>query len=331
MKKLLICILCSLILTGCYDSKEIDSRAYALAMSVDKKEDGLYSITFQVIAPLNIKTGVETAFDIEEGDSALLNYTVEGESIDFVTEKADDLISKKLDLSQLKCIFINKDSLDEPLKKHLSDEKKFRDNIYVVFTESSAEKVMKNARSPLELNPSKYYETLLSDRFSQYSSSTYLWEILNKENLTVPCFKQSSWGISPDGTYLLKKNTPIHKFSRNDTLYLNIVRGNLKAININGDKTVPERKPFISNDLKNKSAIIYINLSGEVKDTSSIENGINKVVSVMQKNDCDALNLKNSQKKFFSDNKTFEKKSVDIGKMNFSCKVLLKSTKGFKK
>lgn len=318
-------------LCGCYDSKETDSRAYAVSMGADKTDSRLYRITFQIIAPLNIESGVETAFDIKSEKSPLLNYTVEAQTVDSAIEKADDLISKKLDLSQLKCIFINKDSLSNELKNYLSDEKKFRDNIYIVFTEQTAEETMKYAKSPLELNPSKYYETLFSEKFSQYSSTTYLWEVLNQKNFTVPAFKTTYTGISPDGTYLVKNNEAVHKFSLDDTLYINILKRSLKSITLNGKKSVIEKNPCIKNNLDKKSAVISIKLSGEIEDTKILENGINKIINLTQDKKCDAFGLKNSQKKLFPDFSDYKKKSVDIEDMKYLCKVSFKRTKGFKK
>ena len=95
MKKLLLLIafLPILFLSGCYDAKDIDNMAYTLALGVDLTENNDYLFTFQVVAPLNIKGGVETGLNVEGDGKPLINYKATGKDFFECFVKADDRIS----------------------------------------------------------------------------------------------------------------------------------------------------------------------------------------------------------------------------------------------
>ena len=52
-KILIICLLPFLI-TGCYDRKELDDLAYAIAIGIDKGAEQNLDITYQIAIPLKI-------------------------------------------------------------------------------------------------------------------------------------------------------------------------------------------------------------------------------------------------------------------------------------
>lgn len=56
MKLLKIFIICLLpfLITGCYDRKELDDLAYAIALGIDKGEEENLNITYQIAIPLKI-------------------------------------------------------------------------------------------------------------------------------------------------------------------------------------------------------------------------------------------------------------------------------------
>ena len=52
--KLLIILVLSFLITGCYDRKELDDLAYAIALGIDKGDEKNLDITYQIAIPLKI-------------------------------------------------------------------------------------------------------------------------------------------------------------------------------------------------------------------------------------------------------------------------------------
>lgn len=84
-------------LTGCWDKKDPEDRAFIITLGVDKTEDGC-RFTF---APANIETG--------EAKS----YTAEGKTLAAAVAQADTRASRKLDLGQLKTVLLGESLLQE--------------------------------------------------------------------------------------------------------------------------------------------------------------------------------------------------------------------------
>ncbi len=84
-------------LTGCWDKKDPEDRAFIITLGVDKTEEGC-CFTF---APANIETG--------EAKS----YTAEGETLAAAVAQADTRASRKLDLGQLKTVLLGESLLRE--------------------------------------------------------------------------------------------------------------------------------------------------------------------------------------------------------------------------
>jgi spore germination protein KC len=52
--KLLIILVLPFLITGCYDRKELDDLAYAIALGIDKGDEKNLDITYQIAIPLKI-------------------------------------------------------------------------------------------------------------------------------------------------------------------------------------------------------------------------------------------------------------------------------------
>ncbi|MBQ7039490.1 MAG: hypothetical protein IJN39_02875, partial [Clostridia bacterium] len=116
MKKIFLFIICFL-LTGCYDSVEIDDLAYITALGIDIGESKAYSVTFQYAVPLNISP--------DGGDgNPLTHLTFETDSIQSAISYADSKMAKITDLSHLNLIVFSEDMAKlgiMPLKRDLSE------------------------------------------------------------------------------------------------------------------------------------------------------------------------------------------------------------------
>ena len=330
MKKFYLLFLFPLLLglTGCYDAKDTDDLAYALALGIDKGSTLPFEFTFQIAAPLNIKGGVETAFSIEGGENPLINYSVEGNDIFEALNKTDDIIAKELRLSQLKAIIISEEIINSdilPVKKCLDSERMFRDNIYVAGCKGTSKECLSHTKSPLELNPSKYYELLFSDKSSSRTVSTSLKEFNEEFCFTLPLIKSSESGITPCGTLIINNKKSVFMLSEEQTFAYNLLDGKIKTANFENALISIKGKPKIITDFKKKHCTIEFNIisqeeSGTFKKKNikrSIENSANNLVELFfEEIKCDPLKLKDSQKKYFLTNRDFKKNAITVTDMN---------------
>lgn len=97
-KKLLLAVLLPmLLLTGCWDKKDPEDRAFIITLGADSSGTGC-SFTF---APANIETG--------EAET----YTAESETLAGAVAQADTHSSRKTDLGQLKTVILGKELLED--------------------------------------------------------------------------------------------------------------------------------------------------------------------------------------------------------------------------
>ena len=333
MKKLLLLVLSLslLFICGCYDAKDIDNMAYSLALGVDLTEDNDYSFTFQVVAPLNIKGGVETGFNIEGDGKPLINYSVSGKDFFECYQNANDRISKQLDLSQLKVIMFSENALlnrYENLKEIFENEKLFRDNIYICVCRGQAKDSLEHTLSPLELNPSKYYELIFSENSAERTVSASLWEFLKKDCFAIPLYTPSFEGLVPDGTYILNDGKISLHLTENETYFYNMLSGNIRTTRYKNSLLNLEKKPSAKTDFENKTLTYTIRIKcqkekgGKYNTQKELKNGLNNVLNKLKTNNTDALQMKSSQKKYFLTFDSFEQNSLNISELDLKTNLI---------
>jgi len=100
---LLWIIAVTLLLTGCWDQREISDIILVTGMAVDKGENEKYKLTFEAIhaTELNAKTA--------GGDSPSVVYTLEGDTVEELAQKMNIGLSKTLIYSHIRVFVISKD------------------------------------------------------------------------------------------------------------------------------------------------------------------------------------------------------------------------------
>lgn len=99
-KLLLLALLPPIFLTGCWDKKDPEDRAFIITLGADSTDKGC-SFTF---APANIETG--------EAET----YTAESETLAGAVAQVDTHTSRKTDLGQLKTVILGGDLLQDSAK-----------------------------------------------------------------------------------------------------------------------------------------------------------------------------------------------------------------------
>ena len=124
---LLLSLLPPLFLTGCWDKKDPEDRAFIMTLGVDDTAEGCKFI----FAPANT------------GDGETQTYTAESETLAGAVAKVDGQMSRKTDLGQLKTIILSGELLEDSRKldsllQELERSQTVSEKVMLLATEESA-------------------------------------------------------------------------------------------------------------------------------------------------------------------------------------------------
>lgn len=177
-KLLLLMIVLSFLLTGCYDRKEIDDYAYVIAIGVEKGEGDMYKFTASVANPNVIGEAKEKA------EGALSNISCVATDFFSATEIMNYNLSKKINLSHTKLIIFSSQLARDGLKKFTDSfvrELKIRPATLVAISEKPSE-YLDNLKPLLEVNPEKYFQEIFDKDNANFSESATLSEVFYATN-----------------------------------------------------------------------------------------------------------------------------------------------------
>ncbi|QAS53117.1 Ger(x)C family spore germination protein [Halobacillus litoralis] len=166
--KIIIIVTSLLLLTGCWNSKELDELGLVVALGVDKSEDGKYELTTQVINPSEIATDAPTArppvsIYKSRGDSLF-------EAFRHMTEKSP----RKMYLSQLRLLVIGKTLAEEGMMPSLDifyRNHEFRTAFYVAIAKNTSPEELLSVLTPYEKIPANKLMRSLESVESNLGSS----------------------------------------------------------------------------------------------------------------------------------------------------------------
>lgn len=177
----LVILVFSLSLSGCYDKREIDDLAYPLAIGLDIGEANTLRLTLQLAQPLAIGAGgggEGGGGGGGESESSSI-ITIDTPSIYSGLNLINNIISKEINVSHAKVIIVSKKLAEEGMKIYLhalERGREFRPDIFVIISNGPANEYLENIKPTLESNPSKYYELLLGKNFTSFYPSIRLNE-----------------------------------------------------------------------------------------------------------------------------------------------------------
>lgn len=149
MKKLIILIILTIFLSGCWSSKEVTDLSIAMGLGIDKDEEG-YSVTVQLINPSDISTQIPST------RTGVTIYKSTGKTIFETLRKLTKKSPRKIYLSHLQTIVFGEDFAKEGISNALdffSRDHELRTDFYMlVAKDSKAEDVLK-VLTPLEKIP----------------------------------------------------------------------------------------------------------------------------------------------------------------------------------
>jgi spore germination protein KC len=118
-----------LLLTGCWDQRELTDLSVVTGMAVDKGEKGRYKLTVEVIntVELNSKTA--------GGNSPSVVYSLEGDTIEELSRKMNIAFSRNLLYSHMRVFVISKDIASDGMMGFLDPferSREFRDDFDII-------------------------------------------------------------------------------------------------------------------------------------------------------------------------------------------------------
>ncbi|RKJ56857.1 Ger(x)C family spore germination protein, partial [Butyricicoccus sp. 1XD8-22] len=181
MKKLIffipISIIVLIILSGCWDRREVNDLAIAVALGIDKNEDDGYRISVQVLNPSEIaaaSTGGGSGYD-----TPVTTYTTTGDIVFEALRKLTQEVPRKIYLAHIRLIVIGEEVAKEGIYNvldFLSRDHEIRTNFFIIVSKDCSANDILNVLTSIEKIPAnKLYESL--------ESSSTAWAATSKVKL----------------------------------------------------------------------------------------------------------------------------------------------------
>lgn len=171
---LILILLFSLVcLSGCYDSRGIETLAYVVALGIDKSNNNTIRLTLQFAVP----TSSDSSSSSSQSSSSTI-IDVECTTIDSGISLVNSYISKKVNLSHCKALVISETLACEGVADYiyaLVNNVEFRSDCYVVISRCDAYYFLSNSTPTLESVPARYYELIPnSSEYTGFTQSVHL-------------------------------------------------------------------------------------------------------------------------------------------------------------
>ncbi len=176
---ILISLSCLCLLTGCYDSDGIETKAYVIAVGIDKGEHDTLKLSLQIaiLSGSDSTSGGGGSGDSSSSESSTV-LSVDCSSIDSGISLINSYISKKINLSHCKAIIISEELAYEGVSNviySLVNNIETRPDCNVIISRCKASDFLEYSSPIFESNPANYYELILnSTEYSGYVADLIL-------------------------------------------------------------------------------------------------------------------------------------------------------------
>lgn len=172
---IIIFILLSFSLYGCYDSNSLENFAYVVGLGIDKGSDNAIKVTFQFAKPSSSSDSSTTQSD----ESSITS--VECSSIDAGIALVNSYISKQINLTHCQVIVFSEIIAEEGIQNYidtLMNNIEIRPDCNILITRCDASNFIENTKPSLTNLTAEYYEVLLnSQEYTGYTAETPIWKV----------------------------------------------------------------------------------------------------------------------------------------------------------
>ncbi|SHN32915.1 Ger(x)C family spore germination protein [Gracilibacillus kekensis] len=163
MIRVIVLLIFSILLSGCYDRIELEQQSYVIAIGIDKTEqEGVYSFTYQIANPEIGSAAVQSGPD--EPPTEIV--TVNGSDILSSTYTANSFVSKKITLDHTKIIVISEELARSEdfirVIQSASRTPQIRRSVQMLVSKEKAIDFINNNEPIMEKRPHKYYQFMLN-------------------------------------------------------------------------------------------------------------------------------------------------------------------------
>jgi spore germination protein KC len=141
---------CLFLLTGCWNSRELDELGIAVALGIDKTDEDLYHLSVQVINPSEIATDAPTT------RPPVSTYSTSGKTVLEAFRKLTKKTPRKIYFSQLRLLVLGTKISEEgimPILDFLYRDHEYRTSFYVVVAKNAAVGSILSIITPYEKIP----------------------------------------------------------------------------------------------------------------------------------------------------------------------------------
>lgn len=193
MKKirLLACLLCVLLLSGCWGSRELEDIAIVIGIAIGHEDDGRLKVVSQIIIPSNVGVG---GSDGGEKGAAYTNYYTSGTHLGDCLRDVSRRCGKDVYLSHDLIILFDRAAAEEGIYNYLDyfmRDNELRINVSVLVTDGDIEDIMDTA-SELMKTPAVNMAAL-ADRMTEVSE----WENVTVLNFVENMMRQRKGTVAP--------------------------------------------------------------------------------------------------------------------------------------
>lgn len=177
---LVIVIFCAIIFSGYLHEQDIDDLAYVIAIGIDVGSNNNLEVTFQISIPSENGSTISSSSSSssEKETSDTLNKSVECNTINSGLDLANNIISKRLDLSHCKFIVFSQEIASYGIYEYiytLENDLELRSNCNIIVSTSDAKEFLASSNPILENSTAKYYEIITTaSKYTGYTSNVTL-------------------------------------------------------------------------------------------------------------------------------------------------------------
>ena len=190
---MLICFLSIFMLTGCYNIRGVESKAYAIALGIDSSDTHSLKLTIQ-FAVLDSSKSNTSSSNSSSNNSTILS--VDCSTIDSGITLMNSYISKQVNLSHCKAVIISEEFASYGISNviyTLMNSIELRPDCNIIISKCDAYDFLENSSPVFEANPAEYFE-------SNFNSSEYTGYVAN---ITLSDFYYNIINTSSDATAIL--------------------------------------------------------------------------------------------------------------------------------
>ncbi|PID04225.1 spore gernimation protein GerC [Sporosarcina sp. P2] len=181
-KSLLVLLILTLFLSGCWDRRELNELGITMAMGIDKSENQ-YVISAQVVVPSEVSMKTNS-----QGRSAVTLFQASGESVYEALRKMTKNSPRKIYPGHLLILVISEDLAKEGIAESLdllSRDWELRPDFYVVVAKNTTASEVLNVNTPIESIPAtKMYKSLKVSERNWAGTKGIILDELIKDLLT---------------------------------------------------------------------------------------------------------------------------------------------------